>query len=130
MKKYSHKVPMTIGFFVSLISIYFFIKYLVVVMIGNSEFSLGILLSAFIMTLLSLAFYGIDAVISIIRTFIGREIKFNIMLAVVVLVAIPLAVYALVAFDIISFIIWGVYYICLFILEIISVAKHIKLQIK
>lgn len=130
MKKYSHKVPMTIGLFVSLISIYFFIKYLVVVMIGNSEFSLGILLSAFIMTLLSLAFYGIDAVISIIRTFIGREIKFNIMLAVVVLVAIPLAVYALVAFDIISFIIWGVYYICLFILEIISVVKHIKLQIK
>ena len=75
----------------------------------------------------SLIFYFVDAIFSIIKIFMKIHPIFNAILSIMLLGAIPMGL--LVGSGLgISIYIWNAYYLAIFILEIVSIVKHIKMK--
>ena len=75
----------------------------------------------------SLIFYFADAVFSIIKAVLKIHPFFNTILSIMLIGAIPMAIFVGGGLGI-NIYIWNAYYLAIFILEIISIAKHIKLN--
>ena len=75
----------------------------------------------------SLIFYFVDAVLSVIKIFRKIHPVFNLVLAVMLIGAIPMALFVGGGLGI-NIYIWNAYYLAIFVLEIISIVKHVKLN--
>ena len=75
----------------------------------------------------SLIFYFIDAVFSAIKVFMKIHPIFNAILSILLFGAIPMGIFIGGGLGI-SIYIWNAYYLAIFILEVISIAKHIKIK--
>ena len=75
----------------------------------------------------SLIFYFVDAVFSIIKIFMKIHPIFNTILSIMLLGAIPMGLFVGGGLGI-SIYIWNAYYLAIFILEIVSIVKHIKMK--
>ena len=75
----------------------------------------------------SLIFYFIDAVFSAIKVFMKIHPIFNAILSILLFGAIPMGIFIGGGLGI-SIYIWNAYYLAIFILEIISIVKHIKMN--
>ena len=75
----------------------------------------------------SLIFYFIDAIFSIIKIFMKIHPVFNAVLSIMLLGAIPMGLFVGGGLGI-SIYIWNAYYLAIFILEIVSIVKHIKMK--
>ncbi len=80
-----------------------------------------------IVALISLIFYSIDAVLSIKKVFLKIHPAFNTVLSVALIGAIPMLLFVDAAAGITVYI-WNAYYLAVFILEIVSIVKHIKMN--
>ena len=130
MKKIYSKIPAMIGMLVTIIGVGLLIGAFI---ISNNEvepesgvsrsFALAIL--ALITALGSLIFYLVDAVLSVIKAFKRIHPVFNGILALVIVVTLPV-IFARSNLPDIRIAICAV---IIFVLEIISVIKHIKLMI-
>ena len=130
MKKIYSKIPAMIGMLITIIGAGLLIGSLI---ISNNEvepescvsrsFALAIL--ALITALCSLIFYLIDAVLSVIKVFKNINPVFNGVLALVIVVTIPV----IFARNNLPDIRIAICAVTIFVFEIISVVKHIKLMI-
>ena len=75
----------------------------------------------------SLIFYFVDAVLSIIKIFLKIHPIFNAVLSVMLIGAIPMALFVGGGLGI-NIYIWNAYYLAIFVLEIVSIVKHVKLN--
>ena len=82
----------------------------------------GIIVACF-----SLIFYFVDAVLSIIKIFLKIHPIFNAVLSVMLIGAIPMLLFVGGGLGI-NIYIWNAYYLAIFILEIVSIVKHVKLN--
>ena len=73
----------------------------------------------------SLIFYFVDAIFSIIKIFMKINPIFNAILSIMLLGAIPMGLFVGGGLGI-NIYIWNAYYLSIFILEIVSIVKHIK----
>ena len=80
-----------------------------------------------IVAYISLFFYFIDAVLSVIKVFMNIHPVFNAVLSIVLFYAIPIGIFIGGGLGI-NILIWNAYYLAIFILEIISIAKHVKMN--
>lgn len=82
-----------------------------------------------IVAYLSLFFYFVDAILSIINAINKIHPVFNTVLSVMLIGAIPMALFVGGGLGI-NIYIWNAYHLTIFILEIISIVKHIKMNSK
>ena len=75
----------------------------------------------------SLIFYFIDAILSAIKVFMKIHPIFNAVLSIMLIGAIPMGIFIGGGLGI-NIYIWNAYYLAIFILEIISIVKHIKMN--
>ena len=75
----------------------------------------------------SLIFYFIDAILSAIKVFMKIHPIFNAILSILLFGAIPMGVFIGGGLGV-NIYIWNAYYLVIFILEIVSIAKHIKMN--
>ena len=75
----------------------------------------------------SLIFYFIDGILSIIKVFMKIHPKFNAVLTVMLILAVPIGIFIGGGLGV-NIYIWNAYYLAIFILEIISIVKHIKIN--
>ena len=75
----------------------------------------------------SLIFYFADAVFSIIKVVLKIHPVFNAVLSIMLIGAIPMAIFIGGGLGI-NIYIWNAYYLAIFILEIVSIVKHIKMN--
>ncbi len=129
MERTRIKIFAIIGMVISLVSFAYMIAALVTSFtvegseMGHPSFSywmFGILAA-----LCSLLFYFIDAVLSIIKILMGMHPIYNAILALLLLGAIPMWIFVGGRPDLA--LLWNAYYLAVFVLEVISIAKHIKL---
>ena len=80
-----------------------------------------------IVVYISLIFYFIDALFSIIKVFMKSHPVYNAILSVLLLGMIPMALFVGGGLGI-NIYLWNAYHLAVFILEIISIVKHVKLQ--
>ena len=132
MKNVSTKIPAIIAMLIALFSLVLLIT-ASIVSIDEVEPEMGVSKSfafwvfAVITSMLSLIFYFIDAVMSIVKAILKIHPVFNIVLAVMLLGAIPMMLFVGGKLGINIFIYFS-YYLSIFVLEIISIIKHIKLS--
>ena len=132
MKKGSTKIPALIAMLIALFSLGLLITAFVV-SINEVEPEMGVSKSfafwvfAVITSMLSLIFYFIDAVFSIIKAFMKIHPIFNIVLALLLIGAIPMMLFVGGKLGINIYIYFS-YYLLIFVFEIISIIKHIKLS--
>ncbi|MBE6666197.1 MAG: hypothetical protein E7603_08290 [Ruminococcaceae bacterium] len=81
---------------------------------------------AVITSMVSLIFYTVDAILSAIKIFLKIHPLFNCVLTAILIGSIPMAIYVGGSLGINIFI-WFAYYLLMFVLEIISIIKHIKM---
>ena len=82
---------------------------------------------AVIIAIISLIFYTVDAIFSIMKIFMKVHPAFNFILAVILIGAIPMVIYVGGGLGI-NIYIWFSYYLLMFALEIVSIIKHIKMM--
>ena len=75
----------------------------------------------------SLIFYFVDAIFSIIKIFMKIHPIFNEILSIMLIGAIPMGIFIGGGLGV-NIYIWNAYYLAIFILEIVSIAKHIKMN--
>ena len=75
----------------------------------------------------SLIFYFVDAIFSIIKIFMKIHPIFNAILSIMLLGAIPMGIFVGGGLGI-SIYIWNAYHLAIFILEFVSIVKHIKMK--
>ncbi len=75
----------------------------------------------------SLIFYFIDAILSAIKVFMKIHPIFNAILSILLFGAIPMGIFIGGGLGV-NIYIWNAYYLAIFILEIVSIAKHIKMN--
>ena len=132
MKKIHSKIPAMIAMLIALFSLGLLITAFVV-SINEVEPEMGVSKSfafwafAVITSMLSLIFYFIDAVFSIIKAFMKIHPIFNIVLALLLIGAIPMMLFVGGKLGINIYIYFS-YYLLIFVFEIISIIKHIKLS--
>ena len=132
MKNVSTKIPAMIAMLIAIFSLGLLIAAFIV-SINEVEPESGVSRSfafwvfAVITSMLSLIFYFIDAVFSIIKAFMKIHPIFNIVLALLLIGAIPMMLFVGGKLGINIFIYFS-YYLSIFVLEIISIIKHIKLS--
>lgn len=80
-----------------------------------------------IVAMFSLIFYFIDAILSAIKVFMKIHPVFNAILSIMLIGTIPMVIFVGGGLGI-NIYIWNAYYLAIFILEIISIVKHIKLN--
>ena len=132
MKNVSTKIPAIIAMLIALFSLGLLITAFIV-SINEVEPESGVSKSfafwvfAVITSMLSLIFYFIDAVFSIIKAFMKIHPIFNIVLALLLIGAIPMMLFVGGKLGINIYIYFS-YYLAIFVLEIVSIVKHIKLS--
>ena len=132
MKNISTKIPAMIAMLIAVFSLGLLIAAFIV-SINEVEPEMGVSKSfafwvfAVITSMLSLIFYFIDAVFSIIEAFMKIHPIFNIVLALLLIGAIPMMLFVGGKLGINIYIYFS-YYLSIFVLEIISIIKHIKLS--
>ena len=75
----------------------------------------------------SLIFYFVDAIVSAIKVFMKIHPIFNAVLSIMLIGAIPMGIFIGGGLGV-NIYIWNAYYLAIFILEIVSIAKHIKMN--
>lgn len=75
----------------------------------------------------SLIFYFIDAILSATKVFMKIHPIFNAILSILLFGAIPMGIFIGGGLGV-NIYIWNAYYLAIFILEIVSIAKHIKMN--
>ena len=132
MKNISTKIPAMIAMLIAVFSLGLLIAAFIV-SINEVESEMGVSKSfafwvfAVITSMLSLIFYFIDAVFSIIKAFMKIHPIFNIVLALLLIGATPMMLFVGGKLGINIYIYFS-YYLSIFVLEIISIIKHIKLS--
>ena len=132
MRETSIKVHAIIAMVISLVSFSLMIASLVVILTetpvderGSPSFGLWVL--GMIVAYFSLIFYFVDAVLSVIKIFLKIHPAFNAVLAIMLIGAIPMALFVGSGLGI-NIYIWNAYYLAIFVLEIVSIVKHVKLN--
>ena len=132
MKETSIKTHAIIAMVISLISFSLMIASLVALLIEptgdegvSSSFAFWVY--GMIVAYFSLIFYFVDAVLSIIKIFRKIHPVFNSVLALMLVGAIPMSIFVGGGLGI-NVYIWNAYYVAIFILEIVSIVKHVKLN--
>ena len=132
MKETSIKIHAMIAIAISLISFGFMFASLVTALTEtpvasgvSRSFALWVL--GMIVAYFSLIFYFVDAVLSIIKIFLKIHPIFNAVLSVMLIGAIPMALFVGGGLGV-NIYIWSAYYLAIFILEIVSIVKHVKLN--
>ena len=133
MKSTSTKVSAIIAMVISLISFFLIIAAFVIsanephVEQGVVSKSFALWVFGMIVAYFSLIFYFIDAILSAIKVFMKIHPIFNAVLSIMLIGAIPMGI--LVGGGLgISIYIWNAYYLAIFILEIVSIVKHVKMN--
>ena len=132
MRETSIKVHAMIAMVISLVSFSLMIASLVVMLTetpvdeGVSR-SFALWVFGMIVAYFSLIFYFVDAVLSVIKIFRKIHPIFNLVLAIMLIGAIPMGIFVGGGLGI-SIYIWNAYYLAIFILEIVSIVKHVKLN--
>lgn len=132
MKNTFTKYPAIIAMIISLFSFGLMIASLVALFIDTPTEhahggAFGFWVFGVIVALFSLIFYFIDAVLSIIKACMKIHPIFNSVLAVMLIAAIPMAIFVGGGLGI-NIYIWNAYHLAIFILEIVSIVKHVKLN--
>ena len=132
MRETSIKVHAMIAMAISLVSFSLMIASLVVMLTetpvyGEVSRSFPFWVFGMIVAYFSLIFYFVDAVLSVIKIFLKIHPIFNSVLAVMLIGAIPIALFVGGGLGI-NVYIWNTYYLAIFILEIVSIVKHVKLR--
>ncbi len=94
---------------------------------GGISKSFALWVWGMIIAYVSLIFYFADAVFSIIKVVLKIHPVFNAVLSIMLIGAIPMAVFIGGGLGI-NIYIWNAYYLAIFILEIVSIVKHIKMN--
>ena len=132
MKNVSTKIPAIIAMLIALFSLGLLITAFIV-SIDEIEPEMGVSKSfafwvyAVLTSILSLIFYSVDAVISVVKVFLRIHPIFNIVLALLLVGAIPMMLFVGAKLGINIYIYFS-YYLTIFVLEIVSIIKHIKLS--
>ena len=132
MKSTYTKVAAIFAMIISLVSFVLMISSFVALIteppleLGDISKSFAFWFWGMIVAYFSLIFYFIDAVLSIIKVFMRIHPVFNAILATVLIISVPVGI--LIGGGPGSVYIWNAYYLAMFILEIISIAKHIKIN--
>ena len=132
MKKLYSKIPAMIAMLIAIFSLGLLITAFIV-SINEVEPESGVSKSfafwvyAVITSMLSLIFYFVDAVISVVKAFLRIHPIFNIVLALLLVGAIPMMLFVGAKLGINIYIYFS-YYLAIFVLEIVSIVKHIKLS--
>ncbi|MBQ2675789.1 MAG: hypothetical protein IJF54_00110 [Clostridia bacterium] len=132
MKKLLIKIPAIIAMIISAISFGFMIVSLIATFTESSVdngisdsfrfWAYGVIFAIF-----SVIFYFIDAVFLIIKAFKKINPIINAILSVMLIGAIPMVIIFGGGLGI-NIYIWNAYYLAIFILEIVSTVKHIKMN--
>ena len=132
MKSLSSKIPAMIAMLIAIFSLGLLITAFMV-SINEVEPEIGVSKSfafwvfAVLTSILSLIFYFVDAVISVVKPFLRIHPIFNIVLALLLVGAIPMMLFVGAKLGINIYIYFS-YYLTIFVLEIVSIIKHIKLS--
>ena len=132
MKSLSSKIPAMIAMLIALFSLGLLITAFIV-SVNEVEPESGVSKSfafwvyAVLTSILSLIFYFVDAVISVAKAFLRIHPIFNIVLALLLVGAIPMMLFVGAKLGINIYIYFS-YYLAIFVLEIVSIVKHIKLS--
>ena len=132
MRSASSKIPAMIAMLIAILSLGLLITAFVV-SINEVEPERGVSKSfafwvyAVIASILSLIFYFIDAVMSIVKVFLKIHPIFNTVLALLLFGTIPMMLFVGAKLGINIYIYFS-YYLAIFVLEIVSIVKHIKLS--
>ena len=132
MKSLSSKIPAMIAMLIAIFSLGLLITAFIV-SINEVEPESGVSKSfafwvyAVLTSILSLIFYFVDAVISVVKAFLRIHLIFNIVLALLLVGAIPMMLFVGAKLGINIYIYFS-YYLTIFVLEIVSIIKHIKLS--
>ena len=133
MKSTFTKVSAIFAMIISLVSFVLMISSFVALIteppleLGDISKSFAFWLWGMIVAYFSLIFYFIDAIFSIIKIFMKIHPIFNAILSIMLLGAIPMGLFVGGGLGI-SIYIWNAYYLTIFILEIVSIVKHVKLN--
>ena len=133
MKSTFTKVAAIIAMIISLISFGLMISSFVALITeppleqGDISKTFAFWLWGMIVAYFSLIFYFIDAIFSIIKIFMKIHPVFNAVLSTLLLGAIPMGIFVGGGLGI-SIYIWNAYYLAIFILEIVSIVKHVKMN--
>ena len=131
MKRLYSKIPAMIAMLIAIFSLGLLITAFIV-SINEVEPESGVSKSfafwvyAVITSMLSLIFYFVDAVISVVKAFLRIHPIFNIVLALLLVGAIPMMLFVGAKLGINIYIYFS-YYLAMLILEIVSIIKHIKM---
>ena len=131
MKRLYSKIPAMIAMLIAIFSLGLLITAFIV-SINEVEPESGVSTSfacwvyAVITSMLSLIFYFVDAVISVVKAFLRIHPIFNIVLALLLVGAIPMMLFVGAKLGINIYIYFS-YYLAMLILEIVSIIKHIKM---
>jgi len=133
MKETLGKTHAMIAMAISLVSFAFMIASLAVMLTEappESGVSRSFALWAFgmIFAYLSLIFYFVDAVLSMVKIFRRIHPVFNSVLALMLFGAIPMALFVGGGLGI-NIYIWNAYHLAIFVLETVSIIKHLKLKL-
>ena len=133
MKSTFTKVAAIIAMIISLVSFVLMISSFVALITepplkqGDISKTFAFWLWGMIVAYFSLIFYFIDAIFSIIKIFMKIHPVFNAVLSTLLLGAIPMGLFVGSGLGI-SIYIWNAYYLAIFILEIVSIVKHVKMN--
>ena len=81
-----------------------------------------------IVAFFSVLFYVIDGVVCLVKVLTKIDPIFNLISALLYIGSVPMALFVGAALN--STVIWYVYYLGIFVLEIVDIAKHMKFQRK
>ena len=132
MKNVSTKIPAMIAMLIALFSLGLLVTAFIV-SIDEVEPEMGVSKSfafwvyAVITSILSLIFYFVDAVMSVVKATLKIHPIFNMVLAVMLFGAIPMMLFVGAKLGVNIYIYFS-YYLSIFALEVVSIIKHIKLS--
>ena len=132
MRSVSSKAPAIIAMLISLVSFGLIVSAFVVSInevppeMGVSA-SFALWLFAVIISMVSLIPYTIDAIFSAIKFFVKIDPLFNSILTLILIGAIPMVIFVGTGTGG-NIYIWFSYYLFMFVLEIVSIVKHVKMM--
>ena len=132
MKDTDTKVPVMLGIFFSILSFAFVINAWVLSMTEIATESVhgpgfGSWMISVILALMSTFCYAFDGIISLIKALHKISPRFNIALAVVTLISVPMVLFVGGGLGI-NILIWNTYHLAIVIMEIISIVMHLKAE--
>ena len=128
MKKVYTKIPAMIAMLISVVTIALFLASLIYVLNGgDADIGFLVVIGLHYIKMIIYGFYFIDAILSIVKAIEKIQPVFNSILALLIVGTIPLELWALDAKRIYIGLVC-IYYLAIFVLEVISIVKHIKLM--